>query len=321
MVVLANVCKDLKLKIIHMFNQLLFFYLENLNTIKKKFSFLNPSWAALKYFDEQQFLRIVQGQGSINSSHVLGRLPRKLNLPIDHNIPSLHHSRSKSQTNIKSAGQTPSAYSTVSSRVSNITRKSSFTGSASLSSLRQRSSSQSQSSSQQRSINQHEKTTNIRLDALKHHNSHSSHNSHHKAVSSPSLLKNRHVQQNTSFLSRSGNDSSSSTTDATSQVNTLEGLLFEHFTYGGEEIQLFDKSNPPSASCSSPASPIYKRTATKKDDDDDMQSYNQDFQLSPPPAKRRASLTTSFNSMSFCNAGQQNSVKLTRSPSFSSIII
>ncbi|KAI9019401.1 hypothetical protein CLU79DRAFT_758665 [Phycomyces nitens] len=53
---------------------------QSLNILKKKFSFLNPSWAALKYFNETQFTRIVQGQGGL-SSHILGRLPRRLMLP------------------------------------------------------------------------------------------------------------------------------------------------------------------------------------------------------------------------------------------------
>ncbi|KAG0177049.1 hypothetical protein DFQ29_005308 [Apophysomyces sp. BC1021] len=56
---------------------------QKLGLLKKKFSFLNPAWAALKYFDEQQFLRIVQGQ-AIGSTHVLGRLPRRLMLPNNH---------------------------------------------------------------------------------------------------------------------------------------------------------------------------------------------------------------------------------------------
>ncbi|KAI8371556.1 uncharacterized protein BYT42DRAFT_580683 [Radiomyces spectabilis] len=52
---------------------------EKLSGLKKRFSFLNPAWAALKYFDEQQFMRIVQGEAPI-SAHVLGRLPRRLNV-------------------------------------------------------------------------------------------------------------------------------------------------------------------------------------------------------------------------------------------------
>ncbi|KAI7870036.1 hypothetical protein BDF14DRAFT_1778675 [Spinellus fusiger] len=55
---------------------------QNLNRLKKKFAFLNLSWAALKYFNETQFMNIVQGQSGI-SSHTLGKLPRRLALPSD----------------------------------------------------------------------------------------------------------------------------------------------------------------------------------------------------------------------------------------------
>ncbi|KAI8344174.1 hypothetical protein BC941DRAFT_407966 [Chlamydoabsidia padenii] len=51
---------------------------QKLNGLKKAFSFLNPSWAALKYFDEQQFLQLVQGQQLYNTHGVIGRLPRLL---------------------------------------------------------------------------------------------------------------------------------------------------------------------------------------------------------------------------------------------------
>lgn len=52
--------------------------LEKLGGLKKTFSFLNSSWAALKYFDEQQFLQLVQGQQLYNTNGVIGRLPRLL---------------------------------------------------------------------------------------------------------------------------------------------------------------------------------------------------------------------------------------------------
>ncbi|KAI9497800.1 hypothetical protein BDB00DRAFT_916219 [Zychaea mexicana] len=53
---------------------------QKLGMLKKRFAFLNPSWAALKYFDEQQFLKMVQGEAA-SSSQALGRMPRRLTLP------------------------------------------------------------------------------------------------------------------------------------------------------------------------------------------------------------------------------------------------
>ncbi|KAI7856029.1 hypothetical protein BDC45DRAFT_549318 [Circinella umbellata] len=52
---------------------------QKLGMLKKRFAFLNPSWAALKYFDENQFLKMVQGESA--SSSALGRMPRRLTLP------------------------------------------------------------------------------------------------------------------------------------------------------------------------------------------------------------------------------------------------
>ncbi|KAI8069639.1 hypothetical protein BC940DRAFT_297165 [Gongronella butleri] len=64
---------------------------QKLGTLKKAFSFLNHSWAALKYFDELQFLELVQGQRPHATHGVIGRLPRQLSfnelktqpLPVD----------------------------------------------------------------------------------------------------------------------------------------------------------------------------------------------------------------------------------------------
>jgi hypothetical protein len=53
--------------------------LESLSTFKKAFSFLTPHWAALKQFDETQFLSLVRGESQWSSS-VIGRLPKKLML-------------------------------------------------------------------------------------------------------------------------------------------------------------------------------------------------------------------------------------------------
>lgn len=56
-------------------------YLENLNSLKKTFAFLNPSWAALKYFDEQEFLNIVQGEARLTTAAAIGRKPKVLTIP------------------------------------------------------------------------------------------------------------------------------------------------------------------------------------------------------------------------------------------------
>ena len=273
---------------------------------------MNPSWAALKYFDEQQFLRIVQGQGSIDSSHVLGRLPRKLNLPADSSrMPPLQHSRTGSQNNALRPAP-PSHYNSISSRVSNVSRKSSFTSNSSPSNLRQSNLHQSQSSSQLRQHNLVSGSASL-LQSPKYQEG------HHGYSSSPSLLKkgNGKTQSNT-------DEHAPVKTAPESKIANLEELMFEHFTYGGEDIQLFSKKNAPTASCSSPVSPYHssKRHTLDNNSDIHVMTYDNTFQLSPPPPKRRGSLTTSFNSLSFCSPDNQHSgVKLTRSPSFSSIII
>lgn len=322
---------------------LLLLFIENLNSIKKRFSFLNPSWAALKYFDEQQFLKIVQGQGSINASQVLGRLPRKLALPSDSSNGILRtsqtsYSRSRSQVNLQPSTSN-SAYSTISSRISTLSRQASFSSSSS-SGSRARSSNQSHVHShhhhRHHSSQHHFDRANSRLSALKHQKTHSQ-----LTTSSSSIMKNRHVQQASSLVSRSNSTSTTATSTSTvgvvrnvknqsqkKNVKPVEDLLFEHFTYGGEDIKLF-ASNRPSTSCSSP-SPISPsindnydtRSEMKQRTSSQLMSYDREFQLSPPPpAKRRASLTTSFKSMSFCSDNKQpQSVKLTKTPSFSSII-
>jgi hypothetical protein len=275
--------------------------IENLNSIKKRFSFLNPSWAALKYFDEQQFLRIVQGQGTINSSQVLGRLPRRLNLPSDFSNdaqpPQLQHYRTT-----KSQSSTLLPSSSASARAASINRQPSFSSSSS--SLRPRSSTQSQNQLYERS--------NSRLEKLRHNNS--SHRS-----STNSIMKNRSSSRQPLSISRSN---STTSTQATAQekvpMKSLEGLLCEHFTYGGEDINLFANGN----TASNP-SPTSGEGPSNNKRESHLMSYDKDFQLSPPPPpKRRASLTTSFDALSFYNNTNkpQQGVKLTRSPSFSSII-
>lgn len=306
--------------------------IENLNSIKKRFSFLNPSWAALKYFDEQQFLKIVQGQGTINSSQVLGRLPRKLNLPAQAQPPQLQHSRSKSQNSSSSVVTSPPASLLSRTPSTTIQRQSSTSSNAkygnSVPSLRPRSSSQSQ----------HQLYTSSRVDALKQHQP--------RPSSSNSNLKNRYPaasptpeRRNTAHSPQSSiSKSQSSTTPVSSEKNmkSLEGLLFEHFTYGGEDIQLFSGANQPATTASSPhptsrshsfasahasvstAATIERKDLNTKRESPQPMTYDKDFQLSPPPPKRRASLTTTFSSLSCYDSKQ--AVKLTRSPSFSSII-
>ncbi|KAF7722196.1 hypothetical protein EC973_003550 [Apophysomyces ossiformis] len=59
---------------------------KKLSLFMRKFSFLNPTWTALKYFDEQQFVKIVQDR--TKASAIVGRLPRKLPLRPHHLAPS-----------------------------------------------------------------------------------------------------------------------------------------------------------------------------------------------------------------------------------------
>ncbi|KAI7880754.1 FAD/NAD(P)-binding domain-containing protein [Lichtheimia hyalospora FSU 10163] len=62
---------------------------QKLGTIRRRFAFLNPAWAALKMFDEQQYLKMVQGE-AINSTQVFGRMPRRLTLPAGYTRPLTH---------------------------------------------------------------------------------------------------------------------------------------------------------------------------------------------------------------------------------------
>lgn len=200
-----------------------------------------------------------------------------------------------------------------------MTRQTSFSSSTS-SKSRQRSSSQTRNNHQPP---QYERT-NSRLDTLKHTNTITS--GHQKSASSPSLMKNKHGQQNNSSLSRNNSnsvtESSSVVAEGSNQhrLGSLEGLLFEHFTYGGEDTELFSKITPPTSSCSSPSPMLPGHREATKQRESQIMTYDKDFQLSPPPApKRRASLTSGFEALT-CYDTSQQSVRLTRSPSFSSII-
>ncbi|CAO3642813.1 unnamed protein product [Cunninghamella echinulata] len=74
---------------------------QKLGKFKKVFSFLNPSWAALKYFDEQQFLQLVQGQRLYTTHGVIGRLPRLLTFnTIDQQLAQLMNPNSPSSTTL-----------------------------------------------------------------------------------------------------------------------------------------------------------------------------------------------------------------------------
>ncbi|KAL0093770.1 alternative NADP(H) dehydrogenase [Phycomyces blakesleeanus] len=74
---------------------------QQMGSIKRTFAFLNPTWAALKSFDEQQFLRIVQGEAAA-SSLAIGKKPKKLDLTSHqrHRTDSPHGSLSQSSSHV-----------------------------------------------------------------------------------------------------------------------------------------------------------------------------------------------------------------------------
>ncbi|KAI8992508.1 hypothetical protein BDB01DRAFT_717517 [Pilobolus umbonatus] len=53
---------------------------QKLSHFKKTFAFLNPTWAALKYFDENEFLEIVLGESRVSAT-AIGKKPKVLGLP------------------------------------------------------------------------------------------------------------------------------------------------------------------------------------------------------------------------------------------------
>ncbi|KAI8087908.1 uncharacterized protein B0P05DRAFT_530617 [Gilbertella persicaria] len=57
---------------------------QSLSNFKKTFAFLNPTWAALKYFDEKEFLNIVQGEAKLTTTAAIGKKPKALDLPGSH---------------------------------------------------------------------------------------------------------------------------------------------------------------------------------------------------------------------------------------------
>ncbi|KAI8352895.1 hypothetical protein BD560DRAFT_357841 [Blakeslea trispora] len=250
---------------------------QNLNALKKRFSFLNPSWAALKYFDEQQFLKIVQGQGTIHSSQVLGRLPRKLDLP-SKSTSLLQHARAMS-------GNTslPSKTDRQSHSISDLSQSSS------------RAHSDLQTDPSIRPTRSISKQSLMKNHAAKHQQQKQGH----------------HHQQSYSFSSSAG------TSIEEESENLIRELSFEQFTYGDEDIQLFNSNHQPTKNISSPLPHVASQQNRVLPE---VMPYGKGFTLSPrPTARRRASITTSFDGISLYDPKHQHSFKLTRSASFSSI--
>ncbi|CAO3617466.1 unnamed protein product [Cunninghamella blakesleeana] len=52
---------------------------QQLSSWKKTFSFLHPNWAALKHFDEKEFLQLVAGEAN-HPKYAMGQLPKKLTM-------------------------------------------------------------------------------------------------------------------------------------------------------------------------------------------------------------------------------------------------
>lgn len=71
---------------------------------------MNSSWAALKYFDEQQFLQLVQGQQLYNTNGVIGRLPRLLTFASLEQQQAMSASSQRSSTVRSSTASTTQAW-------------------------------------------------------------------------------------------------------------------------------------------------------------------------------------------------------------------
>lgn len=81
-------------------------FTENLGMLEKRLSFLNPTWEALKYFNEKQYFKIVQNR----KLNVIGRAPKSLD--------AIQRKRrifpfSQSQITLKTEEETPSSESSV----------------------------------------------------------------------------------------------------------------------------------------------------------------------------------------------------------------
>lgn len=101
-------------------------------------------------------------------------------------------------------------------------------------------------------------------------------------------------------------------------MDPFQGTIIEPFTFGEEEIQLF--SNQDILSCpTSPTKDNNDDTLSQQSDNTQYMSYDKNFQLSPPPSAHRRKQSLKNNN-SFRSCIDKQSVKLTRSASFSSII-
>jgi hypothetical protein len=78
--------------------------IEHLNGFKKTFAFLNPTWAALKYFDEKEFLNIVQGEAKLTTATAIGKKPKVLDLP-----NSYYRNNAANNNNSSSSGSSDSS--------------------------------------------------------------------------------------------------------------------------------------------------------------------------------------------------------------------
>ncbi|KAI9485875.1 MAG: hypothetical protein EXX96DRAFT_546841 [Benjaminiella poitrasii] len=68
---------------------------KSLSYIERKLAFLNPTWQVLKYFNEKQFLKIVQETSK--NSKIIGRLPKVLSIPMEQDQSTIINSRLHSQ--------------------------------------------------------------------------------------------------------------------------------------------------------------------------------------------------------------------------------
>ncbi|CEP19547.1 hypothetical protein [Parasitella parasitica] len=98
---------------------------QHLNAFKKTFSFLNPTWAALKYFDESEFLKLVQGEARQATSSAIGRKPGVLALDKNNHLLCIdrvvnHQRHQQQQTAKKTTSLAPSMHSQALSTLSTV---------------------------------------------------------------------------------------------------------------------------------------------------------------------------------------------------------